>query len=647
MKEKLFVFIAVLFNLLIFTSCNKNDIIVQLKVSPDSLVIVDSDTLRELYLSTQPKGKMNFKITQKPEWLAVSPMNGTINGNIFSVKLIPVKDSLARGVYAGKISVEGDNGNIYNIPVIMSVNEHPKLKTNMLQISFAENVTETDFSIENSGTGILSWSIANTTSWLSISQSSGYLFSGQKSSLKLTCRRDNLDQNTYNSTLIINSNADIKILSVPVTMVVPKTSSMKLSSTNILFDYFRNNMDVWLKNTGNTKFNWSASNANYYTLTPGSGSLAKGDSIKINITLNRESLQTGILYSNIVITNSDNVNQTINAVINVFTNTKWMLDRKILDAEFCRNTNKIVIVSANPNRLSIIDPELKTIQDIPLNGIPNCVSINKNGDHAVVGHNGLISIVNLNTLTVEKEYFTSCNVLDILLTTSNWIYVFPYDQGTVRSINPTTGIENITPSIFNRAGASSRLAPSEKAIYSTNSGVYPGDVYKYSIENGVAEYLYDSSYHGNDNMIGNLWLSEEGDKIFTKTNTILTVDSNKANDMNLFNLLTWNPGNVNTETLFHSKAANKIFLITESFENQNDTYGCNVLVYNYTNLGLMKQYPLEKYLIPVGEAGGTICNAEGIFVFANNTGTKLYVIVQSYQKSGMLNDSAIQNIEVQ
>ena len=640
----------ILIIVLISTSCRKDDngqlVDLHLNASPDTLVILDSDSIKEIFLSTQPKGAIEYTISQKPDWLYISPLNGTLNGNILSIKIRPVKDNLAEGIYKGKINIISNIAGTADVYVKMAVNGHPKIRTNLSAITFPENVSETELVVENIGTGILNWSINNTTKWITLSQTSGYLMKGEKNTLKITCNRIGLDVNTYTSSLTITSNSETLLQPLPISMTVGKTTAMTIHEKSLLFDYFVDNMNVYLKNTGNSTFNWNSSKESFFTLSPNNGSLPKGDSVKINIALNRASFETGIFKSNIFITNNDNGKDTIKTQINHFRNTKWNLNRNVVDAEFCRATNKIVIVSSNPNSISIIDPDLKTIESINLNSVPTCISINKNGDHAAVGHNGLVSFVNLNTKSIEKEYSVSCDPIDIVLTTSNWAYVFPVrDQwANIHCINLQNGAETLHTGNSIYAGTLAKLHPSEKWIYGANNGLSPSDIEKYSVESGTASYLYDSPYHGDYPMSGNIWFSEDGDRIFTKGKTVLKLSTDRANDM-IYN------GSVSCtdviRTLFHSKIIDKFFVVTQSGYWSDVISASEVLVYNYSYLNYLTKYTLEPFMVPMNQTGGKLYNAEGNYVFVKNDGKKLYVIVEANKDSGLLNDWAIQTFVIQ
>lgn len=288
MKSKFIILMILFLGILVFTNCKKDEesplVDVHLNTSPDTLIIIDSDTLKELFLSTQPQGKVEYTISQKPEWLSIEPVKGTIDGNLLTLKIKPLKEGLNEGIYKGKISIISNIAGTSNIIVQMSVNGHPKIRTNVSEISFPADVSESNLIIENTGTGMLQWSISNTTKWLILSDTSGYLEKGEKSSVKVKCNRTNLDVSNYTTSLTFISNSETTIQPIPVSMAVPKIFALQLSKKSLLFDYFADENYIYIKNTGNSSFTWSSVYDNYYTLAPNNGTLNRNDSVKIKIS---------------------------------------------------------------------------------------------------------------------------------------------------------------------------------------------------------------------------------------------------------------------------------------------------------------------------------------------------------------------------
>lgn len=648
MKVK-FLILTILSATVLMTSCDKNEVIVDVKlhVSPDTLIINDYDTSK-IILSTQPKGDINFQVTQKPDWLTLEPMSGKVNGDMVPVSLRPSVKDMEPGTYTGTISITSDIAGSLKVLVTMQVKMHPRLKASVTQLTFPENVSQAVFEVENTGTGILNWSISNPAGWIKFSKYSGSLSKGQKNAITVTCQRAGLNIDTYTSTITINSNSEDIIQPIPVSMVVPKMTLLEITSKNVMLDYFSAFQSVYLINSGNSDFNWSTVNENNIHLDKTSGTLSRGDSVKIDISPVRANLQTGTFNSNIIISFGMNGKDTIKVGIKNFISSKWILDKNVIDAEFCRTTNMIIIASSNPNTLSVINPDTRSIETISLNTSPKCISINKSGDKVAIGHNGLISVVSLNTKSIEHEYPVSCDVLDVILTSSGWIYAFPVrDQWTrIRCINPVSGAETLQTGNYIYAGTMGALHPGENWIYGANNGLSPSDIEKYSIQNGTATLLYDSPYHGDYPMNGYLWFSEDGDRIFTRGRTVLRTGADNTSDM-IYN------GTVSCtkdiRTLFHSKIIDKFFLVTHAYNSGYTELipASEIMEFNYTYLNYIKKYTLEQFIVPVNQTEAKFVNAEANFIFVNKDGTTIYAIVRANKSSGLLNDWAIQNIAIQ
>jgi hypothetical protein len=646
MKKNFLVSLAILIVFLVSGCENKESVPddLQILISPDTLIINDQDTVRELFISTKPAWECDFLITQKPEWLTITPTQGIINGKKLQLTIRTKKAGLNAGRYSGDISIISDIAGTAEVKVTMAVAEQPQIKINPSSINFPDNVSEMDLTIQNTGNGPLTWSFANSPVWLSFSSSSGILAAGAYKIVKIACRRAGLDAITYTGGITINSNSFTTVLPIPVSMSVPVNTAIEVP-VNLLFHELAEKQNVIVKNSGNAQVSWSAAAGNYLTLNRTSGTLAKGESQTIEVTVDRTSLQTGTYQSAITFSYGESKTASVPVQIKNLIQTKWGIEGTVKDAEFIRSVNRIIVVTTNPDRFSIIDPESRTIDMIALHSVPNCVSVNKTGDKAVVGHNGMITYIDITGKAIEKESLIGCDVLDVVLTSTGWVYAFPVrDQWTrIFCINPLNGESTQHTGNYIYAGTVGKLHPSEKWIYGANNGLSPSDIEKYNIENGTAVFSYDSPYHGDYPMNGNLWFSENGERIFTRGKTVLRTSADRASDMIYNGSL---PCTNNIATLFHSAVNDKIFFIAYSNNNYERIPASEVLVCNYSYLTYLKSYPLEKFILPDNVTGVRYYNSEGHFVFVNSEGTKLYVIIKADKNSGLLSDWAIQNIAI-
>lgn len=648
MKITILTIASIVMIVLVFATCKKEEVSpidVQLIVSPDTLIILDEDIVNQIYLSTKPKGKIDYIISNYPAWLQITPLEGSINGNILPIEINALKENLEEGIYEGKIEIISNIAGSSFVKVIMDVDGHPKIQTSIKTLSFKENISSIELEIENTGTGFLIWSIEDLPSWLTVSKKNGYLEKGAKSILLISCNRSLLDKNIYTSSLSIISNSDVALPAIPIEMVVPEIIDMELTHSELLFDYYTENKEVYLKNIGNSTLAWNSNSESYFNLIPNSGTLLKGDSVLINITIDRTSMQTGVSNSTITIKNNLEINKNINIKVNHFNNTKWILDQNVVDAEFCKATNRLIIVSTSPNRLSILDPDLNQIESINLNTTPKCISVNKDGSLAVVGHNGYITYVDLSAKTIDKEYPISCDAFDIAIVDNKWCYITPNsDQWEyLRCINYSNGTETLhTQSGNHTIYEKSRIKhqPNSNYVYLCNTTLSSTSLEKMDITLGTANYLYQEF---DASTWGNFWFSDNGNRIFTTSKKVYKTSELKDED------LQYNGSIESTNALFwvdHSETANKIFAITKG-QWYNDPISSQIDVFNGTYLNYITNYKLEQFLVPSGIEGGKLVNAEGRFVFSNKLGTKIYSIVQASNESGLLNDWAIQNVNIE
>src|SRR5579875_1027098 len=63
-----------------------------------------------------------------------------------------------------------------------------------------------------------------------------------------------------------------------------------------------------------------------------------------------------------------------------------------LDAQYSLALDKIILISANPNRLHIYSPATGSDQTVPLSQTPLGLSVSPDGQHAAVMHNGLVTM---------------------------------------------------------------------------------------------------------------------------------------------------------------------------------------------------------------------------------------------------------------
>jgi hypothetical protein len=263
------------------------------------------------------------------------------------------------------------------------------------------------------------------------------------------------------------------------------------------------------------------------------------------------------------------------------------------------------------------------------------VSVTPDGLHAAVGHAGLVSWVDLDAATLVTTLPVSADVFDVVAGGNGYVYAFPRaDQWVaIHTVNVATGAETLSSASAIRAGTRAKLQPGALAIYGADNGLSPSDIEKYSIAGGTAQLQYDSPYHGDYAMCGDLWLSADGARIFTKCGNVFRTSTLQADDMRWSGSLS--PGTYSSLAwVSDSSAANEIAVLPEAGWNGGDDTALRF--HERTFLALTSTVKLPRLAV-----GGLGYPTHGRFVFHRKDGGARYVLVQVDAASGLLDDYAL------
>ncbi len=618
----------------------------QVLLSPDEIMINDEET-GSVFLTVQPAQKFEWSISFRPDWIEVTPSSGIVDDEIIELKVKKNETLLSQGKHNGKIEIITNGAGIAEVDVTVCVDARPIIAVEPTNISFLENESQKVIRVSNLGTGFLNWEIKGIPSWLGLSNSSGTLDEGRSINITATAIRDDLPIGEKNAQLIISSNSfEEGDIPIDVSLEVGELPVMTISESNLDIGFFDDVSSFTIKNEGNIPFNWMIDNVeSYMSFSSNSGTLAVNDSVEIELIIDRSQFSSPMYNHTISINN--NKEQTLNLPITIshFQEEKWLIDGQVVDAEYDRNTDELIVITESPNEIRKYNVASETSQSLTLNVPPTCVSISTDGNFAAVGHNGSFAYVDLNAMELVKTYAVTADAFDIVLADNGWVYVFPRkDQWeTIRCIELATGIEkdHIGLSIYDETRA--KLHPSGDYIYGANNGLSPSDFEKYDIRNGVAEYMYDSPYHGNFAFSGNIWIPEDGSRLFARSRNVFNASTNQDNDMTYNGELAGERANM--ATMDYSANTKKVYAIFY-IEDRWSTPANEIRIYDSEFLAFQGTKELPKFLLPDGAGGARDYNSQGHYGFFNAAGTEFYVLLKIDDPNLIENEWAITTIEV-
>ena len=207
-----------------------------------------------------------------------------------------------------------------------------------------------------------------------------------------------------------------------------------------------------------------------------------------------------------------------------------VIDSNLVDAEYSPALDLVVCVCSTPNRIILFEPETGEKSVFALNKPPTCVSVGIDGGYAAVGHDAMISYIDLRERCLKDEYDVSTLPHDIILGGNEHVYSFPeLSQHTkIYCTNLTTRQERLGGSIYEDTKA--KMHPSSRYMYCarnhiTNSAIERFDILADSTSNGYK--TKDGTYDYN----GNVWISEDGSRLFSEQGYVFATDSLPSLDM--------------------------------------------------------------------------------------------------------------------
>lgn len=313
------------------------------------------------------------------------------------------------------------------------------------------------------------------------------------------------------------------------------------------------------------------------------------------------------------------------------------LGHDVVDAEFSKSLNALVMVSSWPqNVLRVRDEATGSEKTLALNKPPRAVSLSPDGSKAAIGHDALITYVDLTQLgavgaPAPKLLNLSAVAGDLVLDGRGKVHVFPaVDQWiNVHTVDVATNTETKVWT-FTYAGSRARLHPAGDKVYSANNGLSPSDIQAYDVSVSPLVSLGDSPYHGDYAMCGNLWFSEDGATIYTacgnafRSSTVAGQDMVYAGAMVLGGTIPiyyW----YEIQSLSHRGAAKEIAVIDQS------TYECRDFTGQakcYSHLNLYDSDFLNRtaqFVFPTVQVNGLNYQQLGRFVFHRNGGAKVVI----------------------
>lgn len=411
---------------------------------------------------------------------------------------------------------------------------------------------------------------------------------------------------------------------------VDKSNLAVLPNMYFSFNFTQNSLSFCLVNFGDASASWSmVDSVDYLTFYPSMGEILPGDSVIVSVLLDRTKLNDQVNNATVQVIAYPTQLIELNFSIEHYTLVRNIKDGFVIDVEYDRINDLIVIALDEPKELLIYNTLNQTFQSVTLVLPPTAVSVGQDGHYAVVGHDAWFSYVNLHTMEVEDVYSVATRVGDIILAPNNYVYVLSdIDDLGMRCINLLTKVETFhtgTGIYFIRADYKMKLHPSGTHIYCVVKGGASANLHKFDLSEGTAKYMYSWPFLSNYETGGFIWISDDGNRIFTKRKNVFSASNDSVHDMLYAGTL---DGDGFVQTVDQHSLGNKTFAVMKSL-NYYEKYDSVVRKYTADYLSFDGTFAIPKILAPNGGFTTTFYDSEGHYGFFNSNGTQYYLIVKS------------------
>ena len=300
----------------------------------------------------------------------------------------------------------------------------------------------------------------------------------------------------------------------------------------------------------------------------------------------------------------------------------------IVDAEYSSALDRFVIVSRNPAQLHIHDPATNTETVVSLSLVPKHVSVSPDGLRAAVAHDGVVTIVNLQT-TAQASHVVNVYMSDLVFGADNRVHVFAEGQWVnLYTLAVASGTVSTQTGGYAggqiHGGMRGRLHPSGQRMYGVDTGLSPSDLHRFDVSTAPVAYVRDSPYHGTYTISAGPWFSQDGGSIFTRVGPVFTSTSDPMTDMTYRGTLApLSPSNFPAhQWIVHSSTTGKI--ITGTHE-EGSTPVNSVRVYDAQTLQLEKVTP-----IPRTRVNNAYFESDPLLVTYRSDLSKIYVLANTH-----------------
>lgn len=224
----------------------------------------------------------------------------------------------------------------------------------------------------------------------------------------------------------------------------------------------------------------------------------------------------------------------IDISVNVFDPGSDLVHRlpgNVDDIEFSKSLNALVYLSSLDDDLHILDVSDFSETTIALPQQAFRVGIAPDGLRAAVSHSGMASLIDLVQAEILDTQSYTAQWGDIVLDRNDRAHLVPVRDQWVEFYTLDFATDSVSELFGARADTQLRMHPVFDWIYGADVGLSPSDIEKWDASTFPTLRRGDSPYHGDFPFSGNIWISEDGERLFAASGNTFRSSADALLDM--------------------------------------------------------------------------------------------------------------------
>lgn len=506
--------------------------------------------------------------------------------------------------------------------------DEPVIQVFFPEAVYVSNESELQFlSLDISEAKNASYQIRQYPKWMEFQQMNG-TFSDGKTTLYFNIKPEELQNYGENSGELMISVQGFGLVQVNIIVgekndpgqflisIDPEKLDFKTDISEISFS-------MW--NQSENQVTWKVVDSpEWVQLENREGTLHPGN-MHLNVTCNRINLLPGVYNGSIGIEFSGENGSKQTKKISVATEVIEYLnpadlieiEGHVADAIYCKQTDRLFIITQNPNRLLVYSKKNGMIETA-LSRVPKCLTLSENGQQLFIGHSGLVTCIDNTTLQVRKSYDLDFGVFSLAYGENDWIYLSPdaeYVNEPIICLNLSSG-KIIRKGETNCSGRTHfKKIKGSTALLCTREFISPSGIILLDISNGTPE----NEKYWHIDFGRSFWFSENGKYVYGAYGNVFNVPNfNTGPDILPLGEL---ERYMSTNYMDHCAETNSIWVAPNNFWDEEQS----VNRYHADDYHLIKSFKIANYATTINGIQDYYKTIP-YYIFSDKAGKNVFVI---------------------